>query len=164
MSETTAAPAATENAEAQTQGDPAGKPLGPNGEKALADERAARKAAEKSAAELKARLDKIEAANLSDLERAQKAAQDAQAELERVTRENLRNTVALAKGVPADLAPFLNGDTEDDLNAQADTLLARLNAPTSPRPDPTQAAGGGEPHALNSDGLERALKSKLGIS
>lgn len=164
MSETTAAPAATENAEAATQGEPAEKPLGPNGEKALADERAARKAAEKSATELKARLDKIEAANLSDLERAQKSAQEAQAQLERVTRENLRNSVALTKGVPADLAPFLSGNTEDELAAQADTLLARLNAPTSPRPDPTQAAGDGKPLALNSDGLERALKSKLGIN
>jgi uncharacterized protein (DUF885 family) len=168
MSETTAAPAATENTEPTTQGDPADKPLGPNGEKALESERAARKAAEKSAADLAAKLKAIEDANLSEIEKAQKAAADARAELDRISKENLRNSVALAKGVPADLVQFLNGDTEDDLNAQADTLLARLNAaPTTPKPDLSQASTAGEPGRplpLNGDPLEAALRAKLGAA
>src|SRR5690606_39586850 len=65
--------------------------------------------------------------NLSEIEKAQKAAADAQAELDRISKENLRNSVALAKGVPADLVQFLNGDTEDDLNAQ-DRKSTRLNS------------------------------------
>lgn len=143
------------------QGDPA--ELGDAGKKALAAEREARKAAEKSAAEFAARLKEIEQANLSELEKAQRAAKEAQDQLSEISRQNLRNSVALSKGVPADLVEFLTGDTEDEIAARADTLLARLNAPTTPRPDPTQGAKGGEPYALNSDGLEQALRDKLGI-
>ena len=99
----------------------------------LAKERDERKA-------LQARLDEIETANLSELEKAQKVASETQAQLAALTQENLRNSVALSKGVPADLVPFLTGDTEEALGTQADTLLARLNAPTTPKPDPTQGS------------------------
>jgi len=164
MSEQTAAPAETaQDAEKAPQGDPADKPLGPAGEKALKDERAARAAAEKAAAALKARLDEIEQANLSELEKAQRSAKEAQDALSAATRDGLRHKVALTKGVPADLVPFLTGEDEAAMTSQADVLLARLNAPTTPRPDPSQA-GRGEPIPLNSNGLEAALKAKLGIS
>lgn len=135
--------------------------LGDSGKKALDAERSARKAAEKTAAALKARLDEIEQANLTELEKAQKAAADAQAALADVTRQNLVNRVALAKGVPADLAEFLTGDTEDEVAAKADLLLSRLNAPTTPRPDPSQASAA---LPLNGDGIEQSLKSALGIA
>lgn len=135
--------------------------LGDSGKKALDAERTARKAAEKSAAALKARLDEIEQANLTELEKAQKAAAEAQAALADVTRQNLVNRVALAKGVPADLAEFLTGDTEDEVAAKADLLLSRLNAPTTPRPDPSQASAA---LPLNGDGIEQSLKSALGIA
>lgn len=124
------------------QGEPADNPLGPNGEKALTAEREARKAAEKSATDLKAKLDEIEQANLSELEKSQRAAKDAQDQLAELTRQNLRNSVALAKGVPADLVDFLTGDSEDELNKKADVLLSRLSAPTTPRPDLSQGSKG----------------------
>lgn len=135
--------------------------LGDSGKKALDAERAARKAAEKSAAALKARLDEIEQANLTELEKAQKAATDAQAELAEVTRQNIINRVALAKGVPADLTEFLAGETEDEVAAKADLLMSRLTAPTTPRPDPSQASAA---LPLNGDGIEQSLKSALGIA
>lgn len=135
--------------------------LGDGGKKALDAERTARKAAEKSAAALKARLDEIEQANLTELEKAQKAAADAQAALADITRQNTVNRVALAKGVPADLTEFLTGDTEDEVAAKADLLLSRLNAPTTPRPDPSQASAA---LPLNGDGIEQSLKSALGIA
>jgi len=161
MSEQSVATAeATEAVE--VQGEPADKPLGPNGEKALAAERAARKSAETAAADLQAKLDKIEQANLTELEKAQRAATEARAQLEQITRQNTRNAVALTKGVPADLVEFLTGDTEEQIAAKADVLMARLNAPKTPLPDATQGAKGGA-HALNSDPLLDALKSKLGI-
>lgn len=164
MSETTTAPApGTETTEPTTpQGDPADKPLGPNGEKALSDERAARKAAEKSAADLQAKLDAISRANLSDLEKAQQDAQAYRDQLAEVTRQNTVNKVALAKGVPADLVEFLTGETEDEISTKADVLLARLNTPTTPRPDPSQGSSGAL--ALNGDGIESALKNALGIA
>ncbi len=124
----------------ELQGDPAD--LGDAGKKALATERDARKAAEKAAADLQARLDQIEAANMSELEKAQKAAQDAQDQLATIIRQNTRNQVALAKGVPADLVDFLTGENEDEIGAKADVLLARLNAPTAPRPDLSQGGKG----------------------
>jgi len=161
MSEQSVATAeATEAVE--VQGEPADKPLGPNGEKALAAERAARKSAETAAADLQAKLDKIEQANLTELEKAQRAATEARAQLEQITRQNTRNAVALTKGVPADLVEFLTGDTEEQIAAKADVLMARLNAPKTPLPDATQGAKGST-HALNSDPLLDALKSKLGI-
>lgn len=146
------------------QGDPA--ELGDAGKKALAAEREARKAAEKSAAEFAARLKEIEQANLSELEKAQRAAKEAQDRLSEVSRQNARNSVALAKGIPPRLVGFLAGDSEEEIAANAEALLeaiAEANAPTTPRPDPTQGAKGGEPYALNSDGLEQALRDKLGI-
>lgn len=162
MSETTTAPAqGAENAET-TQGDPADKPLGPNGEKALEAERTARKAAEKSAADLQAKLDEIGRANLSDLEKAQQDAQTYREELAKVTHQNTVNKVALAKSVPADLVEFLTGETEDEISTRADVLLARLNTPTTPRPDPSQGSTGAP--ALNGDGIESALKNALGIA
>lgn len=124
------------------QGEPDDAPLGPNGEKALSSERDARKAAEKSAAELKARLDEIEQANLSELEKAQRTAEDAQRQLREITTQNLRNQVALEKGVPSDLVEFLAGDTEEEISSRADTLISRLNVPKTPRPDPSQGAQG----------------------
>lgn len=167
MSETTAAPAATEATETTTQSESADKPLGPNGEKALEAERAARKVAEKSAAELAARLKSIEEANLTEIEKAQKAAAEAKAELDRITQENSRNSVALAMGVPADLAQFLTGANETELRTQAETLLARLNAPTTPKPDLSQSSSTGEagrPLPLNGDPIEAALRAKLGAA
>jgi len=143
------------------QGEPA-ETLGDAGRKALTAEREARKVAEKSAAALAERIKQLESANLSELERAQREAAEARSTLEQITKQNLRNSVALAKGVPADLVDFLHGDTEDEIAARADVLLARLNTPTAPRADPSQGARG-DALALNSDGLEQALRSKLGI-
>lgn len=142
------------------QGDPAD--LGDAGKKALDAERKRAAAAEREAKTLKARLDEIEAASLSELEKAQKAANDAAARLAEYEKTTLRQKVALIKGVPADLVDRLRGDTEDEIAADADALMALVNAPTTPLPDPSQGARGGAT-PLNSDGLEQALRAKLGI-
>lgn len=163
MSEQVPAEPTEAPAEPQSQqGDPADKPLGPGGEKALVAEREARKALEKTAAELTAKLKQIEDANLGDLERAQKEASEAKDALARLAKENVRNKVALDKSVPADLLDFLTGDTEDEIAAKADILMARLNAPTTPRPDPSQGPSGSA-MALNGDPLLASLTEKLGI-
>lgn len=154
----------TNPASTEPQGDPApaDKPLGENGEKALKAEREARAAAEKSAAALQKQLDEINAANLSDLERAQKAAKDAQDAAAKATAEALRFRVAAKHGISdedADL--FLTGSDTATLERQAARLVERT--PITPRPDPSQG-GNGAPPALNSNALEQALKSKLGIA
>jgi hypothetical protein len=145
----------------QSQGDPAPKPLGPNGEKALQDERAQRKAAERQAADFKKRLDALEQANLTEVEKAQRVAQDAQTQLAELTRQSLRNKVALEKGVPADLVDFLNGDSEDEIAAKADLLLKRINAPTNPKPDLSQGARGETNGGTPADQFATFLKRQL---
>jgi hypothetical protein len=117
--------------------------LGDGGKKALEAERRRAATAEKQARELKAQLDAIQTANLSEVERAQKAATDAQSRLVEYERTNLRQKVALEKGVPASLVGRLVGDTEDEISADADALLALVNAPTSPKPDLSQGARNG---------------------
>jgi len=160
MSEDTTAVPATEPVAVEPQ-EPA-EQLGENGVKALQAERDARKAAEKATAELTAKLKQFEDANLSELERAKNAAAESTAELHRLRIENARATVALTKGVPADLAEFLTGTTEEEMAAKADILLARLNTPGTPKPDPSQGATS-QAHALNGDPLLSALTTKLGI-
>lgn len=131
----TTAPVTEANPE---QGDPAAdEPLREPGKKALEAERA-------RADQLEKELKTLRAAQMSDLERAQAEAAEARAALEQITRQNVRNSVALAKGVPADLVDFLTGDTEDEVAAKADALMARIGAtaPTTPKPDLSQGAKG----------------------
>ena len=137
--------------------------LGDGGKKAIQAEREARKAAEKANAELAARLKEFEDSKLSELERAKKEAEESAAELAKLRHENTRSKVALDKGIPADLVEFLTGDTEGDIAAKADLLLARLNTPGTPKPDPSQGAKGGAT-ALNGDPLLDTLKNKLGLN
>jgi hypothetical protein len=136
------------------QGDPAPQdpPLGPNGEKALASERALRATAERDKAALQAQLDKIAEANLSELEKAQKAAQDASEAAATARTEALRYRLAAAYGIdtkpgeneePSDADTFLTGADEASMTIQAQRYAARLAgvtppAPRTPAPDPSQ--------------------------
>src|SRR5690606_7281347 len=127
--------------------------------KALKAEREARNAAEKQAAELKAKLDKIEAANMSDLERAQKEAADAKEAAAKATTDALRFRVAAQHGISEDDAElFLTGADVDTLTKQATRLKERT--PTTPKPDPSQGAT--HATALNGDGLTEALSRAVG--
>ena len=141
------------------QGDPA--ELGDGGKKALEAERKRANALEKQLKQFQSERELAEAAKLSDLERAQKAAQEAAAQLAEYQKTAIRQKVALEKGIPANLVDRLRGDDEESLSVDADELLALLNKPTSPRPDPSQGAKPALP--LNGDSLEQALRTKLGI-
>jgi hypothetical protein len=162
MSEVVTEPTAETQAPAEVEA-PESQELGDGGKKALQAERDARKTAERTAAELSAKLKQFEDANLSELERTKKAAEESAAELAKLRTENVRNKVALAKGVPADLIEFLTGNSEEDVAAKADLLMARLNATGTPKPDPSQGAKG-EGAALNGDPLLDTLKNKLGLN
>jgi hypothetical protein len=118
----------------------------------LAKEREARKAAEKAAKENRSAAQK-----LAELEESQKTEQQKLADqLAAVTAERdaahgqlLRHRVAVAKGLTADLVDRLRGDTEDELSADADQLLALVSKKDDsetrpgPRPDLSQGAQGG---------------------
>lgn len=160
MSEdTTTTPAdAPVDAEASTTDTP---DLGEAGQKAIKAERDARKAAERTAADLAAKLKSIEDANLSDLERAQSAAAEAAQELAALRIENVRTKVAIEKGIPADLIEFLSGSTEEEVAAKADILIARLNTSGTPKPDLSQGAKGTTTQGTTGDLFARFFEENL---
>lgn len=131
----------TEKQTAEAKTAETGKPLGENGEKALKAERDARKAAETSMAALQRQLDDLNAANLSDLERAQKAAADAQTVAATATAEAMRYRIAAETGIngtEADL--ILTATDEQTMRAQAALWNSRTS--TTPKPDLSQGGTG----------------------
>ena len=147
-------------AEPEKQGDPADKPLGEGGEKALKAEREARAAAEKSAAALQKQLDEINAANLSDLERAQKEAADAQALAAQAQAEALRYRVAAKHSISdEDAELFLTGSDEETLTKQAARLVDRT--PTSPRPDLSQGSKGDNTSGSTAEMFAEAIEGSF---
>lgn len=166
MSNPTTAPAAeptqatTDPAE-PTQGDPAEEQLGEGGKKALQAERDRAKELEKQLNAATARLTEFERATETETQRLQREAQEAREALPAGITAAFRDAAVTFGGIAAEDAElFLTGTDVDTLKKQAARLVERT--PTSPLPDPTQG-GGGSPLALNSDGLEEALRSKLGI-
>jgi hypothetical protein len=109
--------------------------LGDAGKRALAAERVARREAEARVKELEplaAKARELEEAGKTELQRLTEQLTTAQADATAARGELLRLTVATAKGLPAKLAARLQGDTEEDLAADADALLAAF--PTAPTP------------------------------
>lgn len=163
MSET-ATETTPENVE--TQGDPAlDKPLGENGEKALKAERERAKELEKQLNAASAKLTEIERANESAIERAQREAQEAKSEVEKLpslVADHLRNYLANIHGISEENRDlYLTSNDPETLLKQAAGLAERTS--TAPRPDLSQGGSGQAATPLNSDGLEEALRSKLGI-
>lgn len=166
MSETTEVPEGAENEAQDTQEgatpNDVAEGLGEGGKKALSAEREARKAAEKTAAELKAKLDEIEQANLSDLEKAQQAAKAATDRLAEIEATSLRQKVAIEKGVPAKWVDRLRGSTEEELSADADLILADVQpSPTTPKPDLSQGSQGTPQSASTADKFAAAFEGRL---
>lgn len=93
--------------------------------KALARKNEARA---KENADAARRLQEIEDANKTELEKERERATAALAELEQLRLEADRNAVALAKGLTPTQAKRLVGATREELEADADELLADLKA------------------------------------
>ena len=97
-----------------------------------------------------AKLQEIEAANASELEKAQKKAAELEAKLAEASASALRQKVAMEKELPAKLVPFLTATDEEGLAEQAATLLENLKPATpdfdggtrepTPNPDPPEVA------------------------
>lgn len=137
--------------------------LGDAGKKALAAERAAKRAAEKRAAELEARVKEFEDASKSEAEKAAARAEAAEKALAEVTARALRLEVATEFKLDPDLHEFLTGGDEESLRAQAQKLADRFAAtagPRQPKPDPTQGAkpGGSGPKMLTSDEVSELFR------
>lgn len=100
-------------------------------------------------AEAARKLKEIEDRDLSELQKAQRDRDELAAKYADLERNALRSTVALAKGLPPEVAAILSGSSEDELNAHADALLAWRGAtpPPTPRPDPGQGPRPSTPQA-----------------
>jgi len=96
-------------------------------------------------------FDALEAASKTDLERAQAQAEALQRELASTQRQALVASVALDRGLPANLARRLQGESREDLEADADELLSQFGTTSTtraPAPDRSQgssANGGASP-------------------
>lgn len=136
--------------------------LGDAGKKALDRMKAERNEAKQEAAALKARLDKLEAANMSELERAQKEAEEAKAEVEKVpaiVASHLREHLADIHEISQENRElYLTSDDPATLLKQAVGIAARTS--TNPKPDLSQGAQNAAP--LNGDGLTQALERAVG--
>jgi hypothetical protein len=122
---------------------PATDQLGEAGKRAIDRMKAERDEARRTAAanaDAAKRLREIEDRDLSELQKAQRDRDELAAKYADLERNALRSTVALAKGLPPEVAAILSGSSEEELTAHADALLAwrGSQSPAAPRPDPSQ--------------------------
>lgn len=95
----------------------------------------------KANADAAAKLAEIEAANLTQAEKDAAALQEARDKAASLERDLLRLKVASAKGIPAELADRLIGSDIDEMNEDADRLLAVMKPTTPPAPTGTADQG-----------------------
>ena len=148
------------------------EPLGEGGKKALEAERDARKKAEADLATLRKDFDGFKT-ELSKAFGIQPATGDGADEVSELTKRlnTMQHETAVYRLAAkheitdeGDLELLKSATDEAAMTKLAERLAAKAVAPGIPKPDTTQGGGSGSAPALNSDGLEQALKSKLGIS
>lgn len=115
-----------------------------------------------------AKLDEIEEAQKSEAEKAADRLAQAEKRATEAEAKALRREVALASGLSPDDAELLDNLTDEAAMRRLAERLAAANEDKRKQGNhvPSEGSGskGGEPHALNSNSLENALKSKLGIT
>ena len=93
------------------------------------------------------KLDEIQAAQMSDLEKAQARAKELEDQATKATSEALRWRIAAKHGISdEDAETFLTGSDEESLTRQAERLASlATTAPTTPKPDLSQGGSAGTP-------------------
>jgi hypothetical protein len=110
----------TETQETVEQGDP---DLGDAGKRALDAERKRAKAAEKERDALTARLKEVDDRDKTEQQKAADRLQDAEERADKAEKKLLRAEVAAAKGLTPGQARRLQGETQRELEKDADDLL-----------------------------------------
>jgi len=85
---------------------------------------------------------KRQEAAMSDLEKAQKKAADLEAENKRLKVDSLKQSVAAKIGLPESLALRLQGETKEEIEADAKEILETLPKKSAPQIDATNPNGG----------------------
>lgn len=114
---------------------PADGELGDSGKRALQEERKARRDAEKSAADMKARLQEFEDRDKTELQKAIERAEAAEKGATTMRVANARLMAAATHNLPADLIDILGDGTEEQIDARA-KLLAEKLAAAAPKTEP----------------------------
>lgn len=113
------------------------------------------------------RLQDLEDSQKTELEKAAARAEAAEAALAAKEAEATRLSIASKHGIAGDYLDLLVGADETELEAKAQKIAALITVQQETA-GPTHLVVPGEgktpPLALNSDGLEDALKSALGIA
>ncbi|MFG3660246.1 hypothetical protein [Streptomyces sp. NPDC047706] len=165
---------ADENTNDVTEPEPATEPehtddvpagLGEAGQKALAAERKRAAAAEKQAKasqkqldELSKRLQEFEDRDKTEAQKLAERAQAAETEAASAREELLRYRVAATKKLPAELAARLRGSTEEEMAADADSLLEVLGQ----RQTPSYDGGVRKPAPAPTD-MNALIRQKAGL-
>lgn len=139
------------------------------GRKALDAERRTRRDAEKRAKDLETRLKAIEDRDKSETERLTETNAQLTRDLTAATVAGARMKVAFAKGLTANEAKRLIGDTEEDLAVDADEMLAdrradeqsRSGPPPGGRPREQLKPGNGDPDVPADDTDIRAIGERM---
>lgn len=125
--------------------------LPPKVREVLAKERAARREAEKNAKAGNAaieRLAAIEDEQKTEQQKLTERAERAEAAEKAAAEKLLRAEVAMAKGLPPALAARLQGSTREEMETDADALLALVpSKPAAPPPAEAGVGAGGKPPA-----------------
>lgn len=103
----------------------------------------------KRAEELEATEAKRKEAELTELQKVQKRAEEAEARLKAAERRMLCDEIARKLGLPPQLAGRLQGETPEEIEADAKQLLEVIPKKTAPSLNPTNPGGptGGESDA-----------------
>ena len=99
---------------------------------------------------------KREEASLSELEKAQRKASELEAEVKQLRTDTLKRNIAVKVGIPEALALRLQGETPEQIEEDAKTILATLPKPAAI--NPTNPAGGAPPKES-----EQERRARLGI-
>lgn len=87
--------------------------------------------------ELRSQVREYQRRDMTDTERVLAERDELRGQIDPTRQENMRLRAAIAKSVPADLIDRLRGDTQEELERDAEALMQRLGnqPPTPPAPD-----------------------------
>lgn len=128
-------------------------------EKALRSERAKAREADKRAKAAEAKAKEYEDRDKSAQEKADQRAAEAEKAAQEATQKLLRLEVAAEKQLPAKLAARLSGDTREELEADADELLALVKSDSS---STTSFDGGARESTATASDMNAAIRAAAG--
>jgi hypothetical protein len=124
----------------------------------------AEKAAAKAQADAEAKVLAEQGKYKELYDKQQAELQTAQAEAKAAATKLLQRDVAAKVNLPLPLAERLRGETADEMEADANTLLAAMPKPAAPNINANSGAGGAPAVGQMSDAEKRELAARLNVN